>query len=226
VEASLVSTTQFFGKRLDPAAERAGQPASISWSDLLDNARGFGRFEVTYSAIGQIDEEDAGAMTNPFAAGGGILRVNVGPEVVSGQGWFGATAGLGLTTQPSDAEDVDAEVDARRRWYAGLLFLADFGSSEENAEHVTGRVAIGYSDDKFWQWTQTIDDNGTPLEIDRDERKRWFLDARIDGPGVFQSKSVKLSLRLFVDHPESGNGPTDVRVSLLVTADLGLLFGS
>ena len=37
---------------------------------------------------------------------------------------------------------------------------------------------------------------------------------------------ARLSLRMYVDHPKSGDGPTDVRVSLLVTADLGLLFGS
>lgn len=244
VEASFISRTQFSGppltsleaRRADAAEQREeGGASGLSFNPFkaVGEPRVFGRFEVTWSAIGKIDEEQSDTATtpNPFAAGGGILRVNLGPEFVGGQGWWGLTTGCGLTTQPDTEDDPadpeDNDVDARRRWYAGVLFLADYGSSKDNAERVTGRIAIGYTDDKFWEWKQTVGvaADGTPITMDRDESKRWFLDARIDGPGVFQSDSVKLSLRMYVDHPKSGDGPTDVRVSLLVTADLGLLFG-
>lgn len=160
---------------------------------------------------------------NPFAAGGGMFRINVSADVVSGQGWVGLTSGVGLSTQPADT--AEAEVDARRRWFTGLLFLADYGSSVENAEHLTGRLALGYADDKLWEWTQTVEQDGATIMRERDESKRWFMDARVDGPGIFESNRVKLSLRLFVDHPKSGDGPTDIRVSLLITADLGSLVG-
>lgn len=248
VEASFVAKSQFLGPPLESQDERAeedeqertdkaaaalakGGKSSFSLDNLnplklAKKPRVFGRFEATWSSIGKIDDEQAATvpMTNPFAAGGGILRLNIGPDLVMGQGWWGLTGGIGLTTQPTETEGAD--VDARRRWYAGLLFLADYGTSEKNTDRMTGRVAIGYSDDRFWEWTQTVEENGMTIMRDRDESKRWFLDARIDGPGVFNSDSVKLSLRMFVDHPTSGDGPTDIRVSLLITADLGLIAGN
>jgi hypothetical protein len=247
LEASLVSVTRFFGEPLPDADDRKYQ-ASDKRSLLeqlrlsTSQTRLFGRFEMTFSEIGKIEDEttpDAPAQgeapeapadqaeapaENPFAVGGGILRVNLGPEILIGEdGWFGVTSGVGFTTHPSDADLAD--VDARRRWYAGMLMLANYGSSEKNKGRVTGRLALGYSDDKFWEWTETTEVEGVSTSRQRDESGRWFLDARIDGPNVFKSESVKLSARLFVDHPTTGRGPTDVRISLLVTADLGSLAG-
>jgi len=233
LEASFVSVTPFFGGRLLSRKEREdlaafGPPADSPPSKV----RGLGRFELTFSEIGKIEDgeagqnqNDGGGSTNPFQAGGGILRANLGPDVMFGaNGWFGITTGIGFTTRPSNAEGAD--VDVRRRIFAGLLFLANYGSAKDNEDRVTGRVAIGYANDKFWKWTDTIEEGGVTTTTARNESSRWFLDARIDGPGVFQSKNVKLSARLFVDHPQSDKGPTDVRVSLLITTDLGGLFGN
>jgi hypothetical protein len=88
-----------------------------------------------------------------------------------------------------------------------------------------GEVFIGYAKDKFWRYDRLIDDTSTPPTIMQiNETDRIVVDARMDVPQVFESEDVRLHARVFADLPASGNGPSDVRISLLLTVNLGAFF--
>ena|SRR5437764_14754214 len=98
------------------------------------------------------------------------------------------------------------------------MFLADYGALD-NPDHATGRVLAGYARDKFWQPTDSSDTSSP------NQPNRLFIDGRIDTPGIFNSKSVKFSFQIFADAPAANHGPADVRLSLLISADLQSLLG-
>ena len=172
-------------------------------------------FEATFSALGEIEEPAAMQPmnpTDPFQAGGGFFRLNISAEnrqntPAGDRKIFGTRIGIGLTTEPSDA---DTDVDARPRAYIGKLVHADFGTSKDKRRG-SGRVFLGYAKDKFW------DRPGS------DESDRIVLDAQLDVPGIFSTKTVRLFGRVFADVPTSGSGPSDIRISLLLNVDLGVL---
>jgi len=76
--------------------------------------------------------------------------------------------------------------------------------------------------DDFWKWQEA---DSTGAIVNRDESVRLIIDSRIDAPGIFDSDKARLSFRLFADAPMSGKGPSDVRISLLLNANIGKIFG-
>jgi len=168
------------------------------------------------SGSGSATTATASPQPNPFTSSSGILRVNASLEKQVGSG-FGVTAGAGFSTLPQSTGN---SPQLQPRVFVAAEFLANYGVVD-NADHVTGRVLLGYAHDKFWDTVaQAQAGVGTPATS-----RRIFVDARIDSPGLLSSKSVKLSVRLFADGPASGHGPADVRISLLASTTFESLFG-
>jgi hypothetical protein len=133
---------------------------------------------------------------------------------------FGIAAGAGFSSRAD--EDSTDRASLAERYFGGLVFQAEYGNDKEKQqERATGRVFIGYAADDYWEWQVTQPDGSTAW---RREHDRWIVDARLDTPSFFKSKDVKFSVRLFADGPASGDGPSDVRVSLLVSVDIGSVF--
>lgn len=225
LEASFQSTTDFVATTL-PGIGRFYAPNS---ERVIT-----GTFEITFSEIGSIDEDvdDTGGASppadsprNPFEAGGGFFRLNTSADFYfapKGASGLGVRVGGGFSTQPSDNSDDD--VDTRSRVYGGVVFRANYGADDRGREG-KGEVFLGYAKDKFWKYDRIIDDSVMPALTERvNESGRLVVDARMDIPQVFESEDVRLHARLFADLPASGKGPSDIRVSLLLTVNLGAFF--
>lgn len=224
LEASFQSTTDFEAAKL-PGIGRLGV---YQGTERIIT----GTFEITFSEIGSIDDEEQTGMSamsaasqNPFAAGGGFFRLNTSADFYfadKGARGLGVRVGGGFSTQPSDSSDDD--VDTRGRGYAGLVFRANYGVDEHGREG-KGEVFLGLAKDKFWKFDRVVDDSVMPVVTERvDEAERIIVDARMDIPQVFESEDVRLHARLFADLPASGDGPSDIRISLLLTVNLGAFF--
>lgn len=219
-EASFFSKTNY--KTLD-------LPRIARWIGLGQDSV-VGTFDITFSEIGEIqdtgdmlsDEGDDGMISgqeadplNPFAVGGGFFRMNASLDLgYTGQGntGVGFRFGGGLSTQPSNAEN---NVNASGRGFFGPVFAANYGESE-SGETGRGEVFIGYARDKFWEYETT--------DTVVDESDRIVIDGRLKVPGFFKSENVRLVARIFADTPASGDGPSDVRISLLVSTRIDSLF--
>ncbi len=217
LEASLMSVTHY------PIAKL---PILRNWTNDSEKLL-TGTFEITFSEIGNIDDE-AGDMpdpTNPFAAGGGFFRLNTSGDIYFSGGnqvsGLGARVGGGFSTLPSEAE---GDVDTRGRGYAGLVFRANYGKDPLGRQG-KGEVFLGWAKDKFWRYDRVVDDTTMPPTLETvDETDRLIVDARMDVPQVFESEDVRIHARVFADIPASGNGPSDIRISLLLTVNLGAFF--
>ena len=195
------------------------------FSQITDQHRDvLGSFEIIYSEIGNIEEGNEGPpdVSNPFEAGGGFFRLNTSGDFFFSGGTrnsgLGFRLGGGLTTQPSEAEN---DVSTRARGYGGLVFRANYGDDPDGMNG-KGELFLGYAKDKFWRY-ETVDPMTMATTI-VDETSRVIVDARMDVPGLFQSENVRMHARIFADVPASGDGPSDVRISLLLTVNLGAFF--
>jgi hypothetical protein len=218
VEASFLSRTPFVG---------AHQPKGSNHSEMtLD-----GVLELTYAKIGAVSTAQSpasgstpstpstpaqNATANPFTSASGILRANASLESTLVGGYFGVVGGVGFTSRTNSTTDTEARLSPR--YFAGVLLLADYGAAD-GQNHATGRVVLAYARDRFWQASDATD-TASP-----NQPNRVVLDARLDSPGVFKSKSVKFSFQIFADAPMASHGPADVRFSLLISTDIQSLLG-
>jgi hypothetical protein len=213
--ASLLSRTPFAG---------AHQPKESDSTERTTD----GVVELTYAKIGAVATATPAASgtppatpaqnaaANPFTSASGILRGNASLEQTVYKQFVGATAGFGFTSRTNSTTDTTARVSPR--FFVGALVLADYGAAD-GQDHTTGRVVLAYARDKFWQ-PEGSTDTSSP-----NQPNRIVLDARIDSPGVFKSKSVKFSFQIFADAPMASHGPADVRFSLLISTDIQALLG-
>jgi hypothetical protein len=155
---------------------------------------------------------------DPFASGGGIFRFNAsGAYQLRNAQDLRVVGGIGFTTQPDKSLSASS---AKGRYYVGLRI--------DNPKLGAGREAflmIGMAKDKLWQFNETVDVAGIPTVVFRDESERYVIEGRLTIPGVFgEGRNVWLSGRVFADLPRSGDGPSDIRVSLHVSSDIDRLF--
>jgi len=238
--AEFLSRTLVFGSRTPKGARNDSVGCLLGRGDLCKGSRTTDAvFELNYARIGALTNPadttpassaasatrkavtpNADATTtieSPFSSSSGILRGNLSLEQTLIGQYFGVTGGVGFTSRTSSTAGSSTRLSPR--YYAGLLFLADYGSSD-NAEHTTGRVVLAYARDKFWQPADASDTTSP------NQPNRIVLDARLDTPGIFKSEKVKLSFQLFVDAPTASHGPADVRFSVLISTDLQKLIGT
>ena len=212
LEASLLSRTSIAGLHQLEAPRRLSGWAKEGWTTD-------GVFELTYAKIGAVASPPTPAQnagTNPFTSASGILRGNLALEQTFFRQNVGSVGGVGFTSRTSSTQGTTTRLSPR--FFVGFMFLADYGALD-NPDHATGRVLAGYARDKFWQPTDSSDTSSP------NQPNRLFIDGRIDTPGIFNSKSVKFSFQIFADAPAANHGPADVRLSLLISADLQSLLG-
>ena len=182
--------------------------------------------DLTFTNIAQKESEnDSDTLSSPFTKDSSIVRYQGTYEWLygNGLGWIG---GLGLTSQP------DTETDSpngnlsyshlRGKYFAGVTYRNKFG------ENHSGRLFLVLAKDDFWKWDSVTDPD--PL-VDGDEiikhnnfNERILLDGRLVFPGIFKGDSTNLMLRTVMDYSIDKEGPSDVRVSLLVSIDLEKFF--
>ena len=217
-ELLFVSAHDWSPFRLCEDAPTAAQRAACA-SRRHHQIRGTAEFEFT--ELGEIDdggEPAQGENVDPFDAGGGIFRFNAtGAYRLRNSNDLKVVGGVGFTTQPDQSLSA---TNARGRYYLGIrVDNAKLGARRE------AFLVIGMSKDRLWKFNETVDINGVATIVARDESARYVVEGRMTIPGIFgENRNVWLSGRVFADLPRSGDGPSDIRVSLHVSSDLNRLF--
>ena len=189
------------------------------------------------------DEEMEEAIFNPFDTGGNTIRANFGIAYypVQGRGcWkdpgpppcengkdkkisrtFAVIAGGGFTTVPE--EEGDDQVRAEIRYFAGIQFRVLRFNSEKSVDQFKNTYGYGrltFARDDFWQWEEVrMNDDGTMDVVPREEKDRIVFEWQLEIPNV-NIMGARFAVRLFADVPLSGDGPSDVRASLLASVNL------
>ncbi|MCH7666002.1 MAG: hypothetical protein IH936_08750 [Acidobacteria bacterium] len=192
------------------------------------------------SGMDPMDEMEATKIFNPFAEGGSIVRGDfyaiIHPRAKNKIGSlypppFGFLLGSGFSTFSGGSDSVEA----KQRYFYGLR-LQVLGYNRKKAPEgfggTTGYVQFGLARDDLWRFEELVDTDSNPVTdavvVMRDERDRIFFEAALEFPKL-GSDAARMAVRLFADLPESGNGPADIRVSILAAIDLkaiGKTFGA
>lgn len=177
--------------------------------------------EISYQKIEAIDKEatdqqKSDALKNPFASKQGFFRINSG-VTFRDSGRHGLLVSAGLSSIDTDP-DSDAESFARvePRLSVGMNSRTFF------TEGTYSQYFIGYAYDQFWEYDEVIgmttDTPPKPIAERRKEFDRAIVDATLYLPQI-STGQVKAAVRLFVDTPLSGHGPSDIRASVLLYLD-------
>ena len=197
-----------------------------------------GDVNIRYSAIGAVGEdaedteEDSGPPAggnggnddqnfNPFEEGGGVFETNISgivryPRVP----WLGLAVGVGLSSVPGEAT---SRLETRERTFGAVRISAQGYNAGEPAETLgnsLGFIQAGYAHNDLWERVELepASEDGSQDAVFSDESKRWFLEGELELPRV-GTDWARLLLRLFVSVPKSGNGPSDIRASALISVD-------
>lgn len=206
--------------------------ARSQWSTWFE-----GGVAMRYSAIGEIAEKDpettppAAAQTqssgspkdasdpttfNPFTDGGGVLESNFyGMAHLPSAPWVGLAGGAGFTTVPGAT---GSELQTRHRWFVGFRSSVQGYNAGEPADRLgnsSGYIQLAYLKDELFQ--DVILDSMHP-ERRSDESVRWLLSGEIELPRL-GTEWARISLRGVANIPRSGDGPSDIRISALVSID-------
>lgn len=215
--------------------------ARSEWSPLFH-----GGVDLRYSAIGAVAETEDDGMSmeggdegeggegggdgeatdvrafNPFEQGGGVFEASFHGSLhpLRNNRWLGLLAGAGASSLPGEE---GAELDLRRRWFAGLEMSVkgyNAGQPAKSLGGTRGFVRFGYMDDELWDNVEIepASDDGTTPAVFSDESERYFLNGELELPKL-GTEWLRIYLRTFISVPASGDGPSDVRVSALVSVD-------
>jgi len=137
---------------------------------------------------------------------------------------IGFRTGIGFSSIPDQVDDVRV----RSRYYFGPVFRADYGTADDDRNSV-GEAFFGLAVDESWRFSRMVEvpdgTGGTTTEQQRfNEAERFVIDGRLDVPGFFQNDKVRLRSRFLADLPLSGRGPSEIRISLLLSVDIGTIF--
>ena len=138
---------------------------------------------------------------------------------------LGIVGGVGFSSYSGDSDSVET----RQRLYYGVRMQVQGYNRKRTPGKfggTTGFVQLGWADDDLWKYQTLEDHDGDPetdkIAVDQDERDRYFVEAALEFPNLGGEKG-RLALRFFADLPQSGNGPSDVRFSVLAAIDLKAL---
>jgi hypothetical protein len=186
---------------------------------------------LRYSEIGSIteapeedeqEEEEDGETTkeepfDPFRSGGGTFKAEIFAVALALER-AGIAGGVGFATVPGNA---DSSVAAKRYFYVAGRCEVEGYNSGRAAESLAGSSAWVQAgllwDDLFEDVVVRAADGEVP-ELRSDESERYFLEGEFEIPRVGNSW-FRLAVRAFASLPRSGDGPTDVRVSVLGSID-------
>lgn len=162
--------------------------------------------EFSYQVIAAVDAQDAANPSTPvasrFAQSGGYFRFNGGlrPHFTD---WLGLRFGVGMSSLP---DETLGGTRLEPRVFGGLDFQTIYGDGS------LGQLFIGYAHDHFWQ--RNVAGQPGPVK----DYNRWIVDGLFMLPGR-QSMGFQLAARLYADAPVRGDGPSEVRASILLYRD-------
>lgn len=184
-----------------------------------------------YSAVGEIaekpadDEEsdgedgegDSDDEFDPFQSGGGSLQAQVFAFFpISSR--FGPAVGFGISTLEGDD---GSEVDAEAHYFVALRGEVEAYNSGRPAESLAGSSAwlqAGWMKDDLYKDVVIEAATENSEEVRSDESDRAFLEAELELPRV-GTNWFRMLVRAFATVPTSGDGPSDIRVSVLGSVD-------
>jgi len=206
-------------------------------------------FSTRYSNIGAIDEseesmeemmgDDDGMMDdgmmddgeeapfNPFEQGGGTLeadfRIAFSPPHLHR---LALVLGAGFSSVPKPS---GLDLETRQRTFLGLRNSVEgynAGKSAESLPNSSGFLQIGIASDDLWETVilEPASEDGMVPAVISDESERYVLEAQLDVPNL-GTKSTRVAVRLYASVPQSGDGPSDIRVSVLASVDPRGWFG-
>ena len=163
------------------------------------------------------DGDDSQETFDPFTASDGILRANFGlayhlryrgaiPSLAGS-----VVGGFGLSTLQGLSGSDSAFSDTQPRYFGGFRLTVPryHVAGLDTITNPQGSVQFTFARDKIWG--------------DRPNRfvvEGFFEFTEIGGGGDDNSKGTPVSVRLFWDTPSNLRGPADLRVSILVAANI------
>jgi hypothetical protein len=216
----------------EPRVETAFEARS-QWRETL-----LAGFNIRYSAVGGSaegegegdgDEGDAtdgedsdGGEFAPFAEGGGVFEARVFsvlnlPSVPR----FGLYLGAGFSSLPgADGSDLTTRP---RILVGGRVSVQGYnaGRPGDALESSSGFIQVGVARDELWERVQLepASEDGSRPAVFSDESDRWFVEGELELPAI-GTERTRVLLRTYASLPRSGDGPSDVRVSALLTVKL------
>ncbi len=143
---------------------------------------------------------------NPFVKAGGYFRINSGVKAHFTD-WIGLAYGAGLSSQP---DTLERDVKLVPRGFIGLNLMTLF------ADGALSQMFVGYAYDQFWEYEERRESVEFGSETRRvKDYDRIVVDGSFTLPGV-RALGLGLVGRLYADTPVHGEGPSEVRASLLV----------
>lgn len=176
------------------------------------------------STDGTAPESNQPPIDNPFIEGGTSLLGRAyfsvhHPEIE----WIQLFSAIGFTTTP---ETSVAFVDARQHWMTGVLFrVPGYNQSEptDSFANTLGFFLLGYGRDKLWRYDILVDTDNDPDTADeavtQKQYERWFIGMQLEMPQL-GSRTFRFRIRASANIPVSGEGPSDVRAGVFISADL------
>jgi hypothetical protein len=166
-------------------------------------------------------------MFNPFEAGGGTFEADLNIAFnLPNLSRFAVVFGAGFSSVPKPS---GMDLETRQRTFLGLRNSVEgynAGKSAERLADSSGFLQIGFGTDDLWDAVilePASADGMTPAVIS-DESERYILEAQLDLPRL-GTQSTRIAVRLYASLPQSGDGPSDVRVSALASVNPRRWFG-
>ncbi|WP_273457328.1 hypothetical protein [Nevskia ramosa] len=193
---------------------------------ILDNGVGsltrYGRsiVEFAYQSKTAITDDLQKTLGNQFGSDKGIFRFNAGASTEL-RGHYSFAVSAGLNAIPNESEGFLESL--RERYTATILsrtFLTDGTYS---------RVSAGVAYDKSWRYYNKVPETTPPTDVTQADQREAYSRAIVDveillPPQFLASVATSGALRLGLDTPLSGNGPSEVRMSVLMYVDFNSFF--
>ena len=179
-----------------------------------------------YSAIGAISdtpeepadgEETPAKEIDPFQSGGGTFESGIFASWLFSKN-VGFSAGVGFATLPGEASGA---LVAKNNYFVALRAEVEAYNSGRPAETLAG--ASGWLQGGLL-WDGLFEDvvvkaaEGDGEELRSDESERFFVEGELEVPRV-GTNWFRMLVRIRASVPTSGDGPSDVRVSVLGSID-------
>ncbi|HEV7507591.1 MAG TPA: hypothetical protein VGS07_22090 [Thermoanaerobaculia bacterium] len=162
---------------------------------------------------------------NPFASSGGSFRANFYaawlPFYTPSLGLIG---GGGVSTVPNSTDGIKAPF----RVFAGVrteVFAFNTLRTADFFGNASGYFQAGLARDRQWAFDETVKGaDGSTSIVHHDDQNRAWVEGQIKFSDTKDS-AIVYSARVFGDFPMHGNGPSDLRVSVLASIQVQRLLG-
>lgn len=223
LEASLTTISQWRTWFQSGLQMRYSAVGAISEVEPMDDAM---NGDMSGEGEGEGDDSETSAPDpqefNPFDEGEGVFEADLwltfSPFAQARR--VGFVAGAGVTTVPADG---NSALESRTRGYYGLAIdVAAFnlGRAGDGLQGARSFLHLAWAEDELFEnvLLKAASDDGSEKAVYGDESERYLLKGELELPQV-GNDYFRLLMRGVVNVPRSGDGPSDIRVSALISTD-------